>query len=177
MPVGEVSFLYSGREGNRNVLNRHKFCPPTVTACTYLFALFSLAGDGRGRKVSWGNIFSSLQLHSFRSSLPQKNIVLKLMILNGPLINLLAPSPPSWCTWQRAVKWNSRRGSKLFDSPASERATLKKSIAATCTEAYAKGKIMESWRREKKIWKSCFSVTVTLQQGHAFSLQAQSNKP
>lgn len=95
LPVGGVSFLYSVKEGNRNVLNRHEVCPPRVTACPYLFALFSLGGDGRGRKVSWGNIFSSLHLYSFRSSLPQKNIILKLMILNGPSIKLLAPSPPS----------------------------------------------------------------------------------
>lgn len=97
LPVCGVSFLYSGKEGNRNakVLNRHKVCPPRVTACLYLFVLFSLGSNGRGRIVSWGNIFSSLHLYSFRNALPQKNRVLKLMILNGPLINLLVPSPPS----------------------------------------------------------------------------------
>lgn len=91
----EFHFLYSGKEGSRNVLNRHEVCPPRVTACPYFFALFSLGGDGRGRKVSCGNVFSSLHLHSFRSSLPQKNTILKLMILNAPSIKLLALSPPS----------------------------------------------------------------------------------
>lgn len=120
-------------------------CTPRLTVCPYLFALFYLGGDGRGRVVSWGEYILQSPPVQLQECFTQKNIVLKLMILNGPLINLLAPSPPSWCTWQWVVKWNSRRASKLFGSPSSKHATLKNKH---CMEASGKGKIMGIWRRE-----------------------------
>lgn len=77
------------------LLNRHRVCPPRLITCPCLFAYFSLGGSGAGRNVSWGNIFSTLHLCSFRNVLHQKNVILKRMILTCLLAvtKLFAPSP------------------------------------------------------------------------------------